>query len=170
MHDPTHEGAVPLGELERRMRPGVYSRDGFLGAGERLSDVLAADATTVGTLGLTCEAIAERLGNLIRAAVGDPGRRTTTPDGLEIEVMLFKGFQICPWARDPHAGQCTDGGGVEFGSVDWKITNARIHRTLSGPGLLVHLIRDHRFFEGKGSPRRVDPVALAELLELVRRS
>lgn len=37
---------------------------------------------------------------------------------------------------------------------------------LAGPGLIVHLIRDHHFFEGPGSPYRVDPVKAAQVLGL----
>lgn len=36
----------------------------------------------------------------------------------------------------------------------------------SAPGLIIHLIREHHFFEGFGSPYRVDPTELARLLEL----
>jgi hypothetical protein len=37
---------------------------------------------------------------------------------------------------------------------------------LSGSALLPHLIGEHRFFEGPASPYRLEPRALAEILEL----
>jgi hypothetical protein len=37
---------------------------------------------------------------------------------------------------------------------------------MRGPELITHLIREHGFFEGFESPYRVDPRALAELLQL----
>lgn len=34
------------------------------------------------------------------------------------------------------------------------------------PGLIVHLVRDHHFFEGKGTPYRLEPTTAARVLEL----
>lgn len=56
-------------ELERRMRPGAWSVDGFLGDRERLEDVLAADQRTLESLGLTRAEIVEPLQVLCQAAV-----------------------------------------------------------------------------------------------------
>ena len=55
-----------------------------------------------------------------------------------------------------------------YGDIDFVITNNRTGETLKGPGLIVHLIRDHHFFEGKQSPYRVDPEKAARVLELVK--
>ena len=79
---------------------------------------------------------------------------------------MFTGFQICPWAANPHSGQCTAGGGVRHASVDWQLRNLATRERLSGPGLIVHLIRAHGFFEGLESAGRVDPRSLARVLEL----
>ena len=76
-------------------------------------------------------------------------------------------FRSAPGRPDPHRGQCTAG----------RRSPARLRRLarcatattgsdLSGPGLIVHLIRAHGFFEGFHSPSRVDPRALARVLEL----
>jgi hypothetical protein len=37
---------------------------------------------------------------------------------------------------------------------------------MRGPELITHLIRERGFFEGFASPYRVDPHALAKLLQL----
>jgi hypothetical protein len=55
---------------------------------------------------------------------------------------------------------------MRLASIDWDIQNTRSRVRLSGPGLIVHLIDVHTFFEGLQSPYRVAPRALAELLEL----
>jgi hypothetical protein len=94
-------------------------------------------------------------------------KEKTVIDSFEVRLERFKGFQICPWALDPHHQQCSAGKGVQYGAVDWQIKNKRKKITLSGPGLIVHLIRDHHFFEGLKSPCRVDPSDLAKLLELI---
>jgi len=148
------------------MRPGAVSQAGFLGAEERLEDVLAADARTLDELGLTAEQLAAPLDRLLDAAEEAPGRSTRADNQFEISIELFTGFQICPWAPSPHSGQCSAGGGVRHASVNWRLRNLRSGKHLNGPGIIVHLIRAHGFFEGVGSPHRVDPRALAQILDL----
>jgi hypothetical protein len=159
--------AVPsIEELESRMRSGAFSRAGFLGPDEKLEDVLEADAHTLGELALSHERLAEALDHLIAAAEASPARRATVDGRYLVAVELRPGFQICPWAPDPHHAQCTAGQGVRHASMDWQIRNLRTRASMRGPGLAVHLIRDHHFFEGRESPFRLDPPALAQLLEL----
>jgi hypothetical protein len=148
------------------MRPGAFSRTGFLGAGERLDDVLDSDARTLAELGLSAEAVAAALERLLDAAEA-AGRRRARVDGrFEVRVEVFTGFQICPWAPSPHSGQCAAGGGVRHASIDWRLRNLRTGGRLAGPGLIVHLVRAHGFFEGFESANRVDPRELARILEL----
>jgi hypothetical protein len=148
------------------MRPGAFSQSGFLGTDERLEDVLTSDARTLEELGVSAEELAAPLDRLLEAAEAARRRSARVDDRFEIEIELFTGFQICPWAANPHSGQCTAGGGVHHASVEWHLRNLRSGQRLSGPGMIVHLIRAHRFFEGFGSPNRVDPRALAQILEL----
>jgi hypothetical protein len=148
------------------MRPGAFSQRGFLGADERLEDVLEADARTLAELGLSPQELADPLDRLIDAAEATRGRSARVDDHFDIGIELFTGFQICPWAPDPHSGQCSAAGGVRHASVEWHLRNRRTGDRLSGPGLIVHLIRAHGFFEGLRSPSRVDPRALARILEL----
>lgn len=155
---------ISVEELERRMQPGVYSTKGFLGIGERLNDVLLHDQVILKDLNLTYDELAEPLSELLNTALQT---NKTQINFFEVRLTKYKGYQICPWATDPHHQQCTAGGGVEFGSIDWVITNKRRKIKVSGPGLIVHLIRDHHFFEGINSPYRVEPLALAKLFELV---
>ena len=152
-------------ELEARMRPGGFSRVGFLGPDERLGGVLAADEQLLETMGIGFEDSVAPLDRLLTAAERSPHRRVTV-DGYTVLVDIKPGFQICPWAEDPHHGQCTAGQGVRHASVEWQVKNLKTGRELRGPGLIVHLVRDHHFFQGHGSPLRVDPTELAELFEL----
>lgn len=148
------------------MRPGAFSQSGFLGEHERLENVLAADARALVELGLTPEELAAPLDRLLDTAE-QARRRSARVDGrFEIRVEVFTGFQICPWAVSPHSGQCTAGGGVRHASVEWTLRNLATGERLSGPGLIVHLIRAHGFFEGLDAPSRVDPRSLARILEL----
>jgi hypothetical protein len=152
-------------EVESRMRPGAYSKTGFLGPSEKLRDVIVADAQTLRELNLSYEEVASKLDSLLVAAENAPTHQARVGE-LRCRIQMYQGFQICPWAIDPHHAQCAAGLGVRHGSVDWWITNMRTGEEMKGPGLVVHLIRDHHFFEGMSSPNRVDPHRLARLLGL----
>jgi hypothetical protein len=159
------EGQIPdIEELERRMRPGIFSLKGFLGPNERLSDVLDHDAKILAALGTTTVQLAAALDELLHLAVASK-RDTASRPPYEIRITRFKGFQLCPWTSTPIHGQCTIGGGVQYGSIDWLVRNKNNKTELKGPGLIVHLIRDHDFFEGLQSPYRIDPLKLYQLLE-----
>ncbi|MGO8865311.1 MAG: hypothetical protein ACLQME_02305 [Alphaproteobacteria bacterium] len=147
------------------MRPGAFSKTGFLGPNERLRDVIAADAKTLQKLNLTYAEIAFKLDALIAAAEASPVHRARLR-ALQCRVQVYQGFQICPWALGSPDAQCSAGLGVRHGSVDWWVTNLRTGEEMKGPGLVVHLIRDHHFFEGLMSPNRVDPSRLAHILDL----
>ena len=153
-------------EIEARMRPGAFSRSGFLGPGDRLAEVIARDRQTLCDLRLTVSEIASALESLIVAAELSPSRHAQV-GSFVCRLRIHQGFQLCPWTLNPNAGQCKTGGGVRHASVDWYITNTETQAEMVGPGLIVHLIRDHSFFEGPGSPNRVDPARLAQLLALV---
>jgi hypothetical protein len=162
---PPNLGSPSEAELEARMRPGAFSKTGFLGPHERLRDVIAADAEVLRKLGLTYTEIAARLDALIAAAEASPDHSACL-GGLQCRVQLYQGFQICPWAPDPHRAQCSAGQGVRHGSLDWWVRNLKTGAEIKGPGLVVHLIRDHHFFEGLESPNRIDPHRLANVLDL----
>jgi hypothetical protein len=151
------------------MRPGSFSRSGFLGPNESLVDVISADARTLSELDLSCALLASELDELVSAAEVSPNRQARS-GALQCQVQVHQGFQICPWARDPDRAQCDAGLGVSHASIDWRITNLETAEEMKGPGLVIHLIRDHEFFEGPMSPNRVDPLALARLLGKIERS
>lgn len=157
---------VSIDELEIRMQPGAYSMQGFLGAGEKLQEVIAHDRDTLKEHDLDYEDLAGGLESLLNVAV-DMRKEELIVGLFEIRVKKFRGYQLCPWSQEEDDKQCSAGGGVQYGSLNWEIKNRKINLGLSGPGLIVHLIRDHHFFEGIASPYRVDPLQLARLLELV---
>lgn len=151
------------------MRPGEFSQAGFLGEHERLEEVLARDARALEEENLSAHELADALERLLDAAEGARRRSARVDGDFDVSVEVFTGFQICPWAPNPHSGQCTAGGGVRHASVNWRVRNRHSGDELRGPGLIVHLIRAHRFFEGLESPHRVDPLALARVLGFIDR-
>jgi len=157
--------SVTLEELEARMRPGNFSQAGFLGPEESLRQVLELDARTLEELGVTGDSLGSSLGQLLESAI--TSTRTQTRVGrFRIRLQRYKGPQICPFAPEPHENPCPGKGDRRFASIDWSISNSRNDVQLSGPGLIVHLISAHGFFEGIQSPYRIPPCKLAELLEL----
>jgi hypothetical protein len=157
--------SVTLDEVEARMRPGNFSQAGFLGPEESLRQILELDACTLEELGVTADALADKLGQLLESAIASV--RTVTRVGTcSIRLQRYKGPQICPFAPEPYENPCPGRGDKRFASIDWSISNSRKGIQLSGPGLIVHLIGAHGFFEGIQSPYRVPPRKLAQLLEL----
>lgn len=150
--------------VEARMRPGALSVSGFLGPHESLRDVLAADALAMRRARVTFEALAAALEALLAAASASRTREALVA-GRHVRIQQYLGFQVCPWSPGPRSAQCV-GGGLQFASLDWTIEILQTGDMLKGPGLLVHLMHDHHFCEGRESPYRVDPVALAKLLGL----
>ena len=104
------------------MQPGGFSAAGFLGKGERLLPLLEEDRLTLDALDLDFGMLGSGLEELIRRAASKPSRRAYVPPH-SVAVSVTKGFQICPWAADPHAGQCSTGEGAAFSRVNWQIKN-----------------------------------------------
>lgn len=157
--------SIGITDLEARMRPGVLSQGGFLGECEKLEDVIAHDAQILDKLGVTYEELAGKLEELIQIAKKTPSH-TVRIGHFDVKVTVYPGFQICPWSPDIHHGQCDVGSGARYASIEWFIRNLNTWRKACGPGLAVHLIRDHHFFQGFESPYRVDPYELTCLLEM----
>lgn len=162
-----NEQTIPIEELERRMRPGMFSEGGFLGKEESLVNVLCRDAIKLQELGVTYSQLANKLEELIVIALKTP-RQITKMEDFVIQLTIYDGFQICPWTSDMRLGKCEAGGGPMYASIDWIIQNTAINRKMSGPGFIIHLIRAHHFFEGFNSPYRVDAQKLAQLFGLLK--
>jgi hypothetical protein len=159
------EPPLTVEELERRMRPGAFSHKGFLGRQERLEDVRAADAQRVEELGFSTEELAASLEALLMEALSasDFWSPQAHRGHFETAIVEYFGYQECPWLSPHDRWNCSK---AEFTSIDWRIQNLRTGDRLSGPGLIVHLIREHGFFEGRESPYRVDPGDIVRVLEL----
>jgi hypothetical protein len=94
-------------------------------------------------------------------AFADPLESRGDRCGFPFEHICFSslmcfGYQDCPWG-------CED---LPWSDLDFRIENERAGEVVKGPGLSVHLIREHSFFEGLESPYRVSPIKLVKLLEL----
>jgi hypothetical protein len=161
------------------MRPGKMSRAGFLGEDEKLEDVLKEDDSTVKNLGLTHEKIADCLKYLVRKHMqivydykskaydpkfkekdycdeNDPRHIGTEIDGKYIVWSTgWMGSQECPWDNSR-----------DCGSMDFQVQNKKTGEEISFPGLMMHLIKEHNFYEGKGTSYRLDPAKAVKVLEI----
>jgi hypothetical protein len=153
--------------VEALLWPGRSSDSGFLGQNERLADVIAADTRVLMELRVTHGTLADRLDEILFAAMDQLGHQRVGDDEVFVderywvEFVFSLGTQHCPFKAVDQCGEP----GVAFNSLDWTITSTS-GAQLSGPGMLSHLIRTHRFFEGRNVPYRVDPRELAVLLDL----
>jgi hypothetical protein len=140
-------------EFEALLRASNISGCGFLGTDTRdLWEIIQEDSADVRALGQSTDAIAARLREL--TAVGQKGLGEWVPAGKRLQVQCddSRGVIPCPW---PHHVRClkrtttirTDAGDV----LRWSDLN-------------VHLIEAHGFFEGRGSPFRLEPKKIIAVL------
>ncbi len=142
--------------VTERMAPGVLCRDGFLGSDRRpLGEIIDADASAVERLGTSHERIAARLAEILDAAMvafGTPVRVGEALTAVHHEAM---GRIPSPWPE-----------GRRFAKGEVELTDTRTGRTVRFTPLSVHLVAAHGFYQGRGSPYRLDPAGLCEMLAL----
>ncbi len=173
------EEMLTVSELEERMRPGAWSSGGFLGPIESLESVITHDAQILARYRISYEPIADALERVLRPAIKHTKGMSPYPDlykpetvphfdlnnlpeitegyttgNLQVFTIGYRGIQECPWG-------CKAGS-----SCDFLILNRQTGESVTGSYLVVHLIREHHFFEGMESPYRTDPTILIRVLEL----
>jgi hypothetical protein len=135
-----------------------------LGPSESLLKVLDGDAKYLDEIGIAPSTLSARLGALLVKAIESKGSFVTSDH--KVSTKHYKGFQRCPFEGSPCELPSCAGMDKRLASIDWVIISRRNRARLAGPGLIVHLIDAHAFFEGVDSPYRVPPRALIELLGL----
>jgi hypothetical protein len=147
---------VQMQRAQQRMAPGVITRDGFLGDDRRpLVDILIADEETVKALGRDHAAIGARMVELRDAGMAGLGEFVNVAPHFEVRVDSVRGRLPCPFG-DP---------GI-FPKTNVTVRNTRTGREITYTDLHIHLVRVHGFYEGRGSPFRLEPGDLAEVLEV----
>jgi hypothetical protein len=140
--------------IEQMLRSGKLSAGGFMGADSRgVDEVIAEDRAVLEKLGYNAAQVAMRLQELRDLARPALGNWVKISDVLEVKSEDYKGFIVCPW---PHAGR-----------FEKRITTAQrldTNQSASWSDLNIHLIKEHNFFEGKGSFFRIEPQDLIRVL------
>jgi hypothetical protein len=140
--------------MDRMLRSGKLAAGGFMGAdARRVEEVVAEDAATLTKLGYNAAQLARRmreLRDLARPALGDWVKVT---EALQVKSEDYKGFIVCPW---PHAGH-----------FEKRVTTAQrldTGQSASWSDLNIHLVEEHRFFEGRGAFFRIEPEDLIRVI------
>ncbi|MDD2227829.1 MAG: hypothetical protein PHY48_00270 [Candidatus Cloacimonetes bacterium] len=140
--------------IRARMLPGAITLSGFIGKDKRaLYAIISADEQELERLGKTAEELADRMLYFTDASFSTFDGTITVDEHYIVETEVTRGKLPCPFAH----------GGV-FRKAITKLTNTKNNTTASWSFLNIHLIKEHHFFEGKGSTFRIEPAKLVEVL------
>jgi len=143
-------------EIQERMKPGVITLDGFLGKDDRnLIDILEEDDAEVKRLSLTHDRIASRMQELRNAGKEGLGDTICVSPHYEISVDIARGKLPCPFG---HRGLIR--------KTMIKVKNLEEDREIIFTDLNIHMIREHGFYQGKGSPFRMEIGDLVDILDI----
>ena len=145
---------IPLLEkVEKKMREiGVGS---FLGSDSRkLTEILNEDQEMVNALDLTHEVIADRLEDITRAAKKELGDVVFLEHRYEVIAEEVRGVIPCPWGHPSGL----------FNKSHVELKDLQSGAVLTWTDLGIHLIRAHGFYQGEGSPYRLAPTTIKQVL------
>jgi hypothetical protein len=145
----TEINGVKIAALEKIMRPGAASSAGFLGKDEKLLDVLAADNDLVlKELGLTHQELAKHLhavGALGEKNGGGFAQFTYQGQKFKVKVTAYRGFMDSPFKDGTRTNKSA------------SVENLDNGKTLEMSLLVPYMVERYGFYEGTGTPYRVDP-------------
>jgi hypothetical protein len=137
-------------------KDGNISLDGFLGSDRRpLAEIIRADNESVKKLGLAHRAIADRMQFLREKGKDSLGEFVAVGPHFEVSCEIARGLLSCPFG---------EAGRIRKTMV--TVRNLRLRKEIIFSDLNIHLIGAHGFYEGRGSPFRLEPVELAKILEI----
>lgn len=156
-----------IAALEKDMRPGakseVSSRLGFLGKDEKLLDILAEDNDFVlGKLGLTHQELARHLH--VVGAIAEKHAKAGDKDGFNfqyhgrrynVKYAVFRGIMHSPFLDETKTNSEAD------------LTNLTTGAKLKYSRLVPHMIERYGFYEGHGTPYRVDPRGIVAVFDFL---
>jgi len=147
--------ATPLEtRIMKKMQPGAITLGGFLGTDHRnLFDIIADDAKVLAAHEKDQREIAERM-QYFTDQSWEAGGEEVTVDGIfSVRTDVVRGKLPCPFG---HVGI--------YRKAITVFTNTKLNIELRWTSLSIHLIKEHGFFEGIGSPFRLDPQILIKAL------
>ena len=153
----TEINGLPIDRLEQAMRPGAASEEGFLGPQERLLDLLASDNTYVTQeRRLTHQQLARALRMLAAIGMKHPGQEFAYRGRrYRVDVQYYRGFQDSPFE---------DGTRANSEATIESLSNGK---TLRFSLLVPDMIERYGFYEGRGTPYRVEPRRILEVCDFL---
>jgi len=141
-------------KINKNLLPGQMSIEGFLGKDKRnFSEIISTDRVELVRIDLTTKIIADKLQYFTDAAFESYDGPIIIDEKFEVNYRSFRGKLICPFG---HPGM------YRKGIVTFK--NLVNDIEISWTPLNIHMIRDHCFFEGKGSVHRLEPKILKDAI------
>jgi hypothetical protein len=150
---------IPVDKLERELKPNAASAVGFLGPEDSLIETLVSDNhLVVSELKSTHQELAAPL-ILIPRLLGHDGEYLFQLHGRTFKVVAEKymGSQHSPFQDGASSMQ------------DLTVTNLQNGKSLKYSEMLGDLIYRYGFYEGKGTPYRLDPRAIVEVFDFLKK-
>jgi hypothetical protein len=151
-----------LAALEKDMRPGALSRGGFIGKDEKLLSVLAMDNRyVVEERKLTHQEVGRHLRILggigLKLKAADKKSEPFLYHGrcFQVSMMVSRGSQPSPFEDDTKSG------------ANATLYNLDNGKKLQYALLVPEMIERYGFYEGKGTPYRLDPRKILEVLDFL---
>lgn len=142
--------------IQQQMQPGVITLEGFLGSDKRnLIDIIVEDEGTVRRHDQTNQAIAERMQYFRDAGFDGLGEFITLDENFDVRVDSVRGKLPSPF-----------GGPGMYEKVNTTVVNKKLNKEITFTDLHIHFIKDHGFYQGKGSSYRLEPTDIIEILQV----
>lgn len=144
-------------KAQANMQPGVITSDGFLGEDNRpIVEIIAEDETKMEQLHIDFDEAAAQMHHLMEEGRKGLGEPVTVDGAWIVQVSEARGFLASP-----------------FEDGIYRKVNARVSIAENGrPGdkqllyseLSLHLMEKYHFLQGHGSPFRLDPHQIKDVL------
>lgn len=143
-----------MDRIQEKMRPGQLTAHGFLGDDDRnITDIIDDDKRSVEKTGVTNEQVAERMMYFTQIAQSAFESSIVIDGDYIVTVDEHRGIMPCPF-----------GDGYKADKRNTRFENTKLGVTIYWSDLNIHMIKEHGFYEGKGSFFRIGAENIARIL------
>ena len=144
-------------KIQENMQPGILTAHGFIGDDTRnIKEIIEEDNKNILSLDLSHSDIADRLQYFTDLAVMELGNSKLVDNDFIVLIDDHRRTLPCPF-RDNYKAV----------KRNTRLENTKLGKTIYWSDLNIHMIREHGFYEGKGSFFRIDTKEIAEILGLI---
>lgn len=141
-------------KIMAKMQPGIITLNGFLGEDRRsLNDIIQEDSIILQKLGKEAKEIAARMKSLTQQSWEFFNEPVLIEGKYLVSTDVVRGKLPCPFGHP----------GIYRKAITYLV-NQESGIELRWTSLNIHMIEAHGFFEGKGSPFRLDPETLCKAI------